>query len=85
MMAVHIHEGYVGESLARGETLAERRSLQHWPLLPEDLKDDNRTVADHHFVKVRALRCALSAAVGGPSGFVWTESWEPLAVRAIAG
>ena len=78
-MAVRIHEHYVSESLARGEALGARRSLQHWALLPEDLKDDNRFVADHHFVKVRDMRGALVAglvapAMGNAANPVWSEA-----------
>ena len=73
-MAVRIHEKYVSESLARGDVLGARRSLQHWALLPEDLKDDNRFVADHHFVKVRDTRGALVAGLAPPSTPVWSEA-----------
>ena len=73
-MAVRIHEHYVSESLERGEKLGVRRSLQHWPLLPEDLKDDNRFVADHHFVKVRDIGCALVPGLDAPSKPLWNEA-----------
>ncbi|MBP1682156.1 MAG: TrkA-N domain protein [Proteobacteria bacterium] len=73
-MAVRIHEHYVSESLENGELLGARRSLQHWPLLPEDLKDDNRFVADHHFVKVRDSACALVSGSGVPGSRPWDEA-----------
>lgn len=79
-MAVRIHERYVSESLAGGESLGARRSLQHWQFLPEDLKDDNRFVADHHFVKVRDSACALV----GESGVGEYQPWDEAMIEALA-
>jgi hypothetical protein len=58
-LARHIHERYLAEAIGRGETLGARRALRPWLLLPEDLKDDNRNVADHHFVKIRDCGCGI--------------------------
>ena len=54
-----IHEHYVAAAAKRGEQIGQRRSLLHWILLPEDLKDDNRHVADHHFATLRDLGCRV--------------------------
>jgi hypothetical protein len=70
-MARSIHERYVREALEGGAVLGARRSLQHWPELPLDLKDDNRAVADHHFVKVVDSGCVLVPASGGDPGAPW--------------
>jgi hypothetical protein len=66
-----IHERYLSEALARGESLGARRSLRPWTLLAEDLKDDNRHLADHHFIKVRDADAV--AIPGAPAAdFKWT-------------
>ena len=68
-VARHIHERYLAEAVARGETMGARRALRPWTLLPEDLKDDNRNVADHHFVKIRDCGCRVVRAVDAAAGF----------------
>lgn len=68
-LARHIHERYLAEAIGRGETLGARRALRPWLLLPEDLKDDNRNVADHNFVKIRDCGCRVVPAGDAPSGF----------------
>lgn len=73
-VAERIHERYVNDSLARGDALGSRRSLQHWPLLAEDLKDDNRWAADHHFIKVQDLRLALVPRQEVPGTFQWNAA-----------
>jgi Trk K+ transport system NAD-binding subunit len=50
-----IHEFYLGERWAQGETLDSNPSLQSWELLPESFKNSNRLAADHIEIKMRAL------------------------------
>ena len=79
-LARHIHEGYLREAAARGETLGARRALRPWLLLPEDLKDDNRNVADHHFVKIRDCGCRVVPAADASPAFEFSrEEVEALA------
>lgn len=68
-MARAVHERYLADALAHGAMLGERRSLQPWRQLPHDLRDDNRAVADHHAVKLRAESLALLEAPAGPLAF----------------
>lgn len=79
-IARHIHERYLAEALARGEAIGARRAVRPWVLLPEDLKDDNRTVADHHLVKLRDSGCRLVPLAGSGAGFEFeADEIEPLA------
>lgn len=77
-MARMTHERYVREALERGGRLGERRSLVHWAELPLDLKDDNRNVADHHFVKLVDTGCSLEPGGGG------TFEWSPSEVEGLS-
>ncbi len=79
-LARHIHERYLAEAVARGETMGARRALRPWVLLPEDLKDDNRNVADHHFVKIRDCGCRVVKAADAPATF----QFEPEEVESLA-
>jgi hypothetical protein len=68
--ARHSHERYLAEAAVRGEALGSRRSLRPWILLPEDLKDDNRHVADHLFVKLRDIGCVARPDAAAPEPLV---------------
>jgi len=76
-----IHEAYLAEATQRGEEIGARRSLRPWLLLAEDLKDDNRALADHHFVKVRAAGCTLARHVGTTVG---DPGWSLAEVESLA-
>ena len=76
-----IHEGYLAEATQRGEELGARRSLRPWLLLAEDLKDDNRALADHHFVKVRASGCTLAPHQGAAAP---DPAWSVAEIEALA-
>jgi hypothetical protein len=79
-LARHVHERYLAEGMARGETMGARRALRPWILLPEDLKDDNRNVADHHFGKIRDCGCRVVKAADAPASFQFErEEIESLA------
>jgi hypothetical protein len=80
LLARHIHESYLGEAMARGEPMGARRALRPWILLPEDLKDDNRNVADHHFVKVHDCGCRIVKAADAPAPF----RFEPDELESLA-
>lgn len=70
-----IHESYLAEAQQRGEEMGARRSLRPWVLLPEDLKDDNRALADHFFVKMGLVGCALGEKRGGEAvDPKWTDA-----------
>jgi hypothetical protein len=93
-VARRIHEGYVAEAMKRGEQMGARRSLRPWPLLPEDLKDDNRWQADHHFVKLRDAGFEVAEAPGAGDNpltadeverFARVEHERWLGQRVIAG
>lgn len=66
------HEAYLAHALGAGEMLGARRALQRWHALAEDLRDDNRQLADHQFCKLQvAGRVALPAGQGQP--LVWRD------------
>jgi len=72
--AKRLHERYLADALARGEQLGARRSLRPWLLLPEDLKDDNRNLADHIFAKVREAGCSLAPLEGAGTDPGWSDA-----------
>jgi len=76
-----IHESYLAESRQRGEEPGSRRSLRPWLLLAEDLKDDNRALADHHFAKVRVAGCVLERAFGRKGV---DPGWTDAEIEALA-
>ena len=78
--ARRIHERYVADATARGEQMGARRSLCPWLLLPEDLKDDNRHLAEHHFVKLREVGCV---ALERKDGIV-DPGWSAEEIEALA-
>ena len=73
-----IHEHYEASAVRAGETDA-RRSLGAWMLLPEDLKDDNRRVADHYFRAARALGFFIR-----PDQGEWIFPWTDAEVTMFA-
>jgi len=94
-LARRIHERYLAEAAERGEALGSRRSLQPWMLLDEDLKDDNRSLADHHYVKIRDCGCRVLPASAASVPFAFaaeeveslaeTEHVRWMAARLISG
>jgi len=79
-LARHVHERYLSEAIGAGETLGARRALRPWTLLPEDLKDDNRNTADHHFIKIRDCGCRIVDAAAAPADF----QFAPEEIEALA-
>jgi hypothetical protein len=58
-IAMAIHEDYVRSQLKTGITLEANPSMAAWEKLPEDLKESNRHNADHIFIKLAAVDCAI--------------------------
>ena len=54
-IAIVIHNNYVEQQLAKGETAAQNSSLVTWDELPEVLKEANRNQADHVAIKCQFL------------------------------
>lgn len=54
-LAMAIHNDYVKQQLAKGDSPEKNTSLVEWNLLPEILKDANRNQADHILIKSKYL------------------------------
>lgn len=57
VIACAIHDDYVRDQRAKGETRETNSSVVGWDELPESLKESNRRQADHFGVKLRAVGC----------------------------
>ena len=55
LLARAIHDNYLREQIAKGETREENSSLVSWDELPESLKNSNRRQADHIGVKLKRI------------------------------
>jgi hypothetical protein len=58
-LARSLHEAYVREQGAKGDSAATNPAQASWEDLPEDLRNSNRHAADHFAVKLRAVGCAM--------------------------
>lgn len=59
-LAKVIHDDYVNQQIAKGDSPAQNSSLVEWHLLPEILKDANRNQADHVLIKCQYLTGSTS-------------------------
>jgi RyR domain len=92
-LAECIHEKYLEDRLSEGKEIGDQPSYHHWPQLPESFKEDNREQADHHWLKLRDIGCAVTS--GEPTPFNLTlkevealamsEHHRWLAARKIRG
>jgi len=60
VLARAIHEEYVRQQLAAGETSATNPTILPWNELPEHIRESNRRQADHIGAKLRAAGCGLA-------------------------
>jgi hypothetical protein len=60
VLARAIHQAYVREQEAKGETAAENPSLVPWDRLPETLRQANRRQADHIGIKLARIGCRIA-------------------------
>ncbi len=67
IIARAIHEDYLREARARGETAEENPTAVGWDELPEELKESNRRQADHVAVKLEAIGCRAEPLGNAPS------------------
>ncbi len=76
-----LHEEYVRQREATGETAAENRALVSWDELSPELMESSRLEADAIWLKLRAVRCRLEPLRGrSAGGFEFTpEEVERLA------
>lgn len=66
-----IHESYLKKMLESGHKLGAWPSLHSWPELSEFFKEQNRSQADHHLIKLREMGYRPSSRSDA------TESWSP--------
>ncbi|MCF2947556.1 NAD-binding protein [Paraglaciecola aquimarina] len=62
-LAKAIHDDYVHQQLANGDSPSQNSSLVDWSALPEILKDANRNQADHVLIKCQYLTNSSSPSV----------------------
>lgn len=78
-LAKAIHANYVSQQNSLGITFKENSSLVDWRLLPESLKDANRSQADHLLIKLRLLLGENCYDKGGLKEALTKEHIEQLA------
>lgn len=66
ILAQAIHQGYVCDQFAGGQSVDENPALAPWHRLPEDLKESNRKQADHIRAKLTLIGCELFPQPGYP-------------------
>jgi hypothetical protein len=59
IIARAIHEDYIHENEQKGETCSTNASMVNWNILPEELKESNRSQAAHIEVKLASINCRL--------------------------
>jgi len=73
VLARTIHEEYVRNQTARGETRLTNATLVDWEELPEHLRESNRSQALHMIEKVKAIGCDIGELDDGDvAGFEFT-------------
>jgi hypothetical protein len=75
-VARSIHEIYLEGRLAEGEAIGDRISMQEWEDLPEQVRDDNRLVADCYRVKLRELGARIVEGKGAQLRLTFPEVEE---------
>jgi hypothetical protein len=60
ILARAIHEEYIRDQMQKGESRAKDRSLVPWKHLAEDLKESNRSQAEHIGSKLRQVHCFIA-------------------------
>jgi voltage-gated potassium channel Kch len=77
-LARSIHEVYVREQGAKGDSASTNSTAVAWDDLPEDLRSSNRHAADHFAVKLRAVGCAMVRPTGGAAAELTRDEIEIL-------
>lgn len=81
VLARAVHEGYLQDQLAAGQTPATNPSLKPWHHLPEDLRESNRQQADDMRDKLKAIGCTL---VPCPTGVERLFQFAPAELERLA-
>lgn len=63
-LARSIHDFYLESRLAEGGAMGSRNSMQEWEDLPEEIRNDNRLIADCYTLKLRDLGARLEPGRG---------------------
>jgi len=66
ILAQAIHQGYLSDQLAAGQSANNNPALAPWHRLPEDLKESNRKQAEHIRAKLKLIGCELAPQPGYP-------------------
>ena len=66
ILAQAIHQGYVCDQVATGQSVEQNPALASWHRLPDDLKESNRKQADHIRAKLKLIDCELIPQPGCP-------------------
>lgn len=79
-LARAIHTTFVAQRGAEGRSSTDR-SLAHWAVLNEDLRESNRQQADHIVIKLRTLGCAMVPKADPRPGL---QRFDPAEVELLA-
>ncbi|MBL4851543.1 MAG: NAD-binding protein [Gammaproteobacteria bacterium] len=78
-LAKAIHDNYVAKQVAAGDMPSNNASLVDWRMLPESLKDSNRSQADHLDIKLRLLEIEHLASGDDMQKILTDETVEKMA------
>jgi len=81
-LARAIHQGYLDNCVARGESPAVNRSMRPWEELPADLKQSNIAQAARFGAKLDEISCAVVPESANASVFGFTEAELELLAQA---
>ncbi|MFO7696079.1 MAG: NAD-binding protein [Anaerolineae bacterium] len=75
VLARAIHDEYLRQQQAEGETPATNPSMVPWDSLPEEKKESNRRQADHVGTKLREIGCGIAPLTDwDAAGFAFTAA-----------
>jgi hypothetical protein len=77
-----LHDTYVADAVARGETVVTQPALRPWEDLPEDLRDANRAHARHLGSKLDVINCVSVPSFDDTAEFAFRT--EPDEVELLA-
>jgi hypothetical protein len=74
LLAQAVHEHYVLERRADGQSVAQNPSMADWTELTEDLRDANREQARDIGAKLTTIQCTLTPLPDSPEEFTFTAA-----------
>lgn len=78
-----LHDTYVADAVARGDTVETHPAIRPWEELPEELKESNRAHARHIGTKLDAIGCVAVPSFDRSADFAFRT--EPDEIELLSG